>query len=132
MSGTAAATAAPAQTTFLGNLWTTLKTDASKVWSAFTNVVQHDAFPFVETLFSTIALDNIKALQPLAEAALSEIEADLPLLFSQGAAGFLKAFNTVGASLLQKAEGAALNVTETDILTAAHAVLINAKAKLGA
>lgn len=118
--------------TFLGRLVGNLTTGAAALFSSIVDVVEHEAWPFIETLFKTIALDNIKALAPLALAALSEVEGELPVLFSQGAEGFLKVFNATVAGTLQKAEAASLNVTETDVITAAHAAVLNAKAALPA
>jgi hypothetical protein len=123
---TPAAPAAP--TTFLGNMLAKLKAAAAPI----INVVEHVAWPFVENLFTTIALDNVHALEPLAVEALGEVEGELRVLFSQGVEGFLKVFDATVAGLYTKATAASLKVSETDILTAAHAAVLNAKAALPA
>lgn len=109
-----------------------METFLQRMFASVKNVLSHDVWPFVEGLFQKIALDNLHALAPLAEAALIEAEHDLPVLFSQGVEGFLKVFNSTVAGLLQKAQAAALQVTTTDIITAAHAAVVNAEAKVAA
>lgn len=97
--------------------------------SGIQNFVTHEAFPFLENLFKTTLMDEISALAPMAEAAVEQIAADLPLLLSQGTEGFLKAFNGVVASTKQSAEAAALTVADHSIITASQAALVNWQAK---
>jgi len=110
----------------------TQQTWLGALFSGIQNVLTHEIWPWVENLFKAIALDNIKVLAPLAEEALTEIEGELPVLLAQGSEGFLKVFNATVSGTLQKAEAAALQVTTTDVITAAHAAVVNAQAKAAA
>jgi hypothetical protein len=92
----------------------------------------HDAFPFLKTLFYGTLMDEIHALAPLAEGAVAALEAELPLLLTQGSEGFLKAFNATVAGTTQAAEAAGLNVATHSVITASQAALANAEAKLKA
>lgn len=125
---------APTATTWLGHMFSTFKTDAETFLKSIVNVVEHEAWPFIQTLFHSIALDAIAKLKPLAEQALvetlAELETDLPTLFADGGTDFLKAFNSIVAKLFQAAETDVKDATTTDVLAAAHAVLLNAKATI--
>lgn len=108
----------------------TTTTWLGRMWASILNVVQHEAWPILQNLFHTIQLDAQTALAPIVEAGLAELEADLPLLLTQGPAGFLKAFNALVAKVWQQVEGTLQGVTMTDVLTASHAGLVNLQAKL--
>ena len=102
----------------------------NRMFTSIQSVLSHEVWPFVEGLFSTIALDTIQALAPIAEKAVADIGAELPLLLTQGTEGFLKAFNATVATTVQGAEAAGIQAASSDLITAAHAALVNAQAAL--
>lgn len=94
------------------------------MFAGIANVVTHEVWPWVETLFSTIALDTVAALKPLAEQALTEIEGDIPALLANPAS-FLQVFNDVVAKLITAAEAAAIPAAMHDIIATVQALLAN-------
>ncbi len=112
------------QTTWFGRAVAWLKGEVSTGLSALTDFMQHQAFPFLENLFKQTALDEINALKPLAEEALTQFMADLPKIFTDPGA-YLGMVQAVTNSTLQKAEAVGLNVAESSILMASTAAVHN-------
>lgn len=110
---------------------TTQQTWIGAMWNAIQNFFDHEAWPFIQTLFHTIQLDVIAEIAPLAEKAVEEVALELPLL-ATSPEDFLKAFNATVAKLYTSATGAGIDVAEHDLITAAQAALVNARAKLAA
>ena len=88
------------------------------------NFLSGTAWPFLKIFFLSLVESEITVLQPLAEDAVKEVEAQIGSAFSNPG-DFLKFLNGVVANLLQKAEAHALQVAETSIVTAAQAAIAN-------
>jgi hypothetical protein len=99
------------------------------MWTGIQNFFNHEAWPFIEALFHVIQMDVIAKLAPLAETAVEEVALELPLLATSPET-FLKAFNATVAKLYEAAVGAGIDVAEHDLITAAQAALVNARAKI--
>jgi hypothetical protein len=114
-SPTTAAPAAPVNSVsgFFANL-------LSSAESFFNN----DVWPFLKNLFSNVLENEITALAPLAEEAVTEIGGDVLGAISNPG-GFVKALNATVAILWEKAQTLAVPVAETSIVTSAHAALTN-------
>src|SRR5580692_9718895 len=83
------------------------------------NFIGHDAFPFLQGLFSKIEMDSVAKLAPLAEQTISSIEAQVTPLLAQGPTGWLEAFHLTVANLwegVQAAGGDVASIAMTDIL----------------
>lgn len=91
---------------------------------AIENFLSGTAWPFLKTFFLSLVESEITMLQPLAEEAVKEVEAQIGTAFSNPG-DFLKFLNAVVANLLQKAEASALQVAESSIVTAAQAAIAN-------
>ena len=97
--------------------------------NAIENVFSHEIWPWFQTLLHSLQLDAIAKLKPLAIEAAEEVLAELPEAFSDPQQ-FIRDFNATVAKTWQKAEAAALNVAQTDIIAAAHAAVTHAKENL--
>jgi hypothetical protein len=88
------------------------------------NFFSGTAWPFIKTLFLSLVESELTMIQPYAEQAAQEVEAQLGTIFTN-TGDFVKFVNTVVANLLQKVEANALQIAENTIITAAQAAVAN-------